>query len=183
MSEKMDGIRAYWDGKKFISKNGKCIFVPSKFSKGLPSVALDGEIWMGRGTYEKLTSLLKSNISNSAIDKWNEVGYYIFDLPSSSAPYEERLDKLQNLQLPTHVHLVKSIRCNDFKHLNLYLDEILNGGGEGIILREPNSIYTVGLISSSFLKLKRIDDTEVILTEVMNTGLFCQQYHLLNFYY
>jgi DNA ligase-1 len=37
MSEKLDGIRAYWDGEKLLSKNGNIIHAPIWFIKDLPS--------------------------------------------------------------------------------------------------------------------------------------------------
>ena len=50
MSEKMDGVRAYWNGEKLISKQAKDISCPNWFIEGLPKeVKLDGELWMGRG--------------------------------------------------------------------------------------------------------------------------------------
>lgn len=46
MSEKYDGIRAYWDGKDFWSRSGRTMpVVPDSFKKGLPDVGLDGELW------------------------------------------------------------------------------------------------------------------------------------------
>ncbi len=46
VSEKFDGIRAYWNGKeKMFFANGKQIKVPSFFTKGLPFHPLDGELW------------------------------------------------------------------------------------------------------------------------------------------
>ena len=46
MTEKYDGIRAYWDGKgKFYSRLGKEIKIPDWFSFDLPSIPLDGELW------------------------------------------------------------------------------------------------------------------------------------------
>lgn len=61
MSEKFDGVRAYWDGKNMYSKQGNILQVPLEFLNGLPSFALDGEIWLGKGTLEKLIGLLNSN--------------------------------------------------------------------------------------------------------------------------
>ena len=45
MSEKLDGIRAYWDGTQFWSKSGKLINLPDSFKEGLPDFHLDGELW------------------------------------------------------------------------------------------------------------------------------------------
>src|SRR5580658_1746325 len=41
MSEKLDGVRAYWDGKQFLSRQGNLYHAPDWFVAGLPDVALD----------------------------------------------------------------------------------------------------------------------------------------------
>src|SRR5580658_9321513 len=48
MSEKLDGVRAYWDGKQFLSRQGNLYRAPDWFIEGLPSVPLDGELWIDR---------------------------------------------------------------------------------------------------------------------------------------
>lgn len=46
MSEKFDGIRCFWDGKQFVSRNGRIIKAPKWFAEGLPKdTKLDGELW------------------------------------------------------------------------------------------------------------------------------------------
>src|SRR5688572_1079238 len=42
MSEKLDGVRAYWDGRRFISRLGNPYVAPDWFVAGLPAVPLDG---------------------------------------------------------------------------------------------------------------------------------------------
>ena len=49
LSEKLDGVRAYWDGSDFYSRNGNHFPAPAWFKAGLPPTPLDGELWMGRG--------------------------------------------------------------------------------------------------------------------------------------
>src|SRR5687768_5542369 len=112
MSEKMDGIRGYWDGAVLLSRKGKVIPTPPWFTAGLPAhMKLDGELWMGRGTTsEQLTPLL---VAKNRGDKWNQVGYYIFDLPSSDAPYDQRMNLIvaELTALPSHIHLVDYVKC------------------------------------------------------------------------
>src|SRR4051812_1414802 len=90
----MDGVRAYWDGHRFLSRQGKHICAPEGFTCGLPNIPLDGELWMGRGQFENLVSILKSSTGD-----WNQVGYNIFDLPSTNGPYSCRIEQLNQLQL------------------------------------------------------------------------------------
>lgn len=54
MSEKLDGIRAYWNGKELLSKNGNKIYAPSWFTKDFPPFELDGELWTKREDFENI---------------------------------------------------------------------------------------------------------------------------------
>ena len=149
----MDGVRAYWEGTKMVSRHGKKVNLPQTYTSALPhKTQLDGELWMGRGTFEVLLGILKSK--NEEESKWKQIGYYVFDLPSSVAPYEQRLVELNQLKLPPQVHIVESIRCKGMEHSNFYLEQIIEEGGEGLMAREPGSLYTIGLSARSLLKVK-----------------------------
>ena len=53
MSEKLDGVRGYWNGQSMISRQGKEISCPQWFIDQFPkNISLDGEFWLGRGTFE-----------------------------------------------------------------------------------------------------------------------------------
>lgn len=152
MSEKMDGVRAHWNGQILTSKQGNEIQCPYWFTDRLPSTtALDGELWMGRkNSLADISSVLKSKFG-----EWSQIGYYIFDIPSSIDTYEERMKEMDSLQsvLPPHAHIVKNIQCNGNEHLKQYLSSVVNGGGEGLILRKPQTANQRGY-TSSVLKVK-----------------------------
>ena len=149
----MDGMRGYWDSRQLLSRHGKVFEAPKWFTEDLPKISLDGEIWMGRGTFEKLRNVLNSK--DFEHNGWKDIGYYVFDIPCSSEPYEQRLKRLEALKpLPTHVHIVASIECTGSDQLNFLLDSLLERGGEGLMLREPGSMYNAGPITSSLLKVK-----------------------------
>ena len=52
MSEKLDGIRAYWDGTHLISRGGKIIHAPEWFTKNYPLFEIDGELWTKREDFD-----------------------------------------------------------------------------------------------------------------------------------
>ena len=52
MSEKLDGIRAYWDGTHLISRGGKIIHVPKWFTKNYPLFEIDGGLWTKREDFD-----------------------------------------------------------------------------------------------------------------------------------
>jgi len=51
VSEKLDGIRAIWDGYQFSSRQGHPIYAPAWFTQHFPTRPLDGELWIGRGQF------------------------------------------------------------------------------------------------------------------------------------
>src|SRR5204862_6869700 len=59
MSEKLDGVRAYWDGERFISRLGNEFHAPDWFAKGLPETPLDGELWVERKAFQKTVSIVR----------------------------------------------------------------------------------------------------------------------------
>src|SRR5947207_273585 len=105
LSEKLDGVRAFWDGERLLSRNGKVLNIPPHFTCTFPKKELDGELWMGKQTLEKLLSLLNSDWND---EDWHSVHYGIFDIPNSRAPYEDRMKELQQLTLPSCASIVHS---------------------------------------------------------------------------
>jgi ATP-dependent DNA ligase len=45
MSEKYDGMRLYWNGSEFLTRQGRKVHVPEFITSQMPQVALDGELW------------------------------------------------------------------------------------------------------------------------------------------
>src|SRR5690349_20423608 len=130
----MDGVRVYWDGSKFLSFYCQEIAVPEPFKAGLPSIPLDGMLWIGRGLNKKLIDMISTKDSD-----WKSVYLYIFDLPSSEERYEERMASLLKLSLPRHARVHKTEKCQSMEHVQQILESVLTAGGEGIMAREPNS--------------------------------------------
>jgi DNA ligase-1 len=52
MSEKLDGVRCYWNGSAMYTRNGNLFYPPDWFKQELPNdMALDGELWTKRGDF------------------------------------------------------------------------------------------------------------------------------------
>src|SRR5690348_2862272 len=121
MSEKMDGVRAYWNGDILLSRHGNSISCPEWFITKLPKqFFLDGELWMGPGTtYMNLNRALHSKNGD-----WSQMNYYIFDIPSSPGSYEDRMKLMESLKpiLPPHIRIVDNTKCTGTEHLLKYLD-------------------------------------------------------------
>jgi DNA ligase-1 len=147
----MDGVRAYWNGTRLISRHGKPFICPIWFVETLPPISLDGELWMGRGTLDNLMMLLNSR--NHIDITWKSVKLMAFDLPNSTEQYEYRQEIIRSLQLPPHVVPVDVQECKGYEHLRNVLEEFVRNGGEGLMLSKPRSLY-VGGRTSYLLKVK-----------------------------
>ena len=75
LSEKLDGVRAYWDGKRFLSRNGNRYVAPEWFTRGLPDTPLDGELWVGRKQFQRTVSIVRRG---DAAELWREVATLAF---------------------------------------------------------------------------------------------------------
>jgi DNA ligase-1 len=159
MSEKLDGFRAYWDGKMFISRLGNAIHAPDWFAAGLPDVPLDGELWLGRKAFQRTSSIVRRQDRS---DHWKEVRFVVFDAPAVDDAFEARIEFLkkhvEKYKPPyavAHAHEL----CRDVDHLRQELARIEGLGGEGLMMRQPGSRYAVGR-STSLLKVKTFHDAE-----------------------
>lgn len=166
MSEKLDGVRALWDGKRFLSRQGNPFVVPEWFSKELPDVVLDGELWIGRREFQQTVSVVRSRDKNAG---WKHVRFLVFDAPALDDAWENRMAYLEQL-LPARcrrgavVMSVEHVRCEGRPHLQRQLKKIETLGGEGLMLREPRSAYEAGR-SPTLLKVKSFLDAEATVVE------------------
>lgn len=158
MSEKLDGARAYWDGNQFLSRLGNVYRAPAWFCEGLPKVPLDGELWMGRGRFQRTMSIVRRQDSS---DHWREVRFVAFDAPNRPEAFEVRQSLLQDwLSGQAEFATVLDQRmCDDVGHLRAELERVEGLGGEGLMLRQPGSLYEVGR-SATLLKVKTFMDAE-----------------------
>jgi DNA ligase-1 len=155
MSEKLDGVRAYWDGQKFISRLGNEFFAPDFFRAGLPDHPLDGELWMGRKKFQDTVSIVRQL---NAGDYWKRLRFLVFDAPHLKTSFEHRMTSLARLEHP-YVTLVTQERCKGVEHLKTELARVEALGAEGLMLRQPGSLYESGR-SYSLLKVKTFHDAE-----------------------
>jgi DNA ligase-1 len=163
MSEKLDGVRAYWTGKgEFLSRQGNLFHAPDWFMEGLPEAPLDGELWIDRKKFQRTVSIVRRQ---DKTDLWKEVRYLVFDAPAATGDFEDRLefvrDALQRRPsqfVQPHDHQL----CRDTEHLRSELQRIEALGGEGLMLREPGSLYEAGR-SSTLLKVKTFHDAEAVV--------------------
>lgn len=146
-SEKLDGVRAFWTGSEFITRHGKTLSMPEWFTEGMPDVRLDGELWMGNGTFDQLQSEMQRKDG-----EWRGVRFMIFDLAVLRLTTRHRLSELSRLNLPNHCQLVAHELLRDHAHLDTLEEGIVRRGGEGICLRHKDEFYR----PNNFIKVKRL---------------------------
>jgi DNA ligase-1 len=172
MSEKYDGLRGYWDGRQLWSRKGKLIHAPDYFLAELPrDIALDGELWIGRGQFEETTSTVLSETPDA---RWKSVHFMVFDAPQAKGTFEERMQFLQ-ATLPKRnrfAKVVAQVRCKGTVQLLVERDRIVGLGGEGLMLRQPESEYEPAR-SPTLLKVKLYDDAEAtVVAHQLGEGKF-----------
>lgn len=164
MSEKLDGVRGYWTGKQLISRSGNPYHAPKWFTRNFPSTPLDGELWLGRQQFAELVSIVRRKTPDA---DWKKVRYLIFDAPLVEGGFEKRLD-FARLWFQRHsspyAEVLKQQICENEAHLRKELRKVESLGGEGMMLRKPDSPYTVGR-SYNLLKVKTYEDAEATVIE------------------
>jgi DNA ligase-1 len=159
MSEKLDGVRAYWDGKQFLSRQGNRYRAPAWFTAGLPLEPLDGELWIGRKQFQRTVSIVRRQ---DEPDLWKEVRFVVFDAPADDGPFEARLrliETIMEISRPAYALAHEHLTCTGHDHLQKELARVDGIGGEGLMLRQPGSSYAAGR-SATLLKVKRFHDAE-----------------------
>lgn len=162
MSEKLDGVRAYWNGSEFITRQGNVYRAPDWFTADLPKHPLDGELWMGRKMFQQTISIVKSA---NAGERWRKLTYVVFDAPAHGGKFEDRMTYLLELQAnlnPKHMRVLKQERVNHMNHLLQTMKDLVAEGAEGMMVRQPGSLYVAGR-SSTLLKVKPFQDAEAVI--------------------
>jgi len=159
MSEKLDGVRGYWDGQQLFSKHGYPLNPPPEFIRELPDFPLEGELWGGRGTFAQTASIVKHKQPHQG---WLQLKFAIFDVPAAPGGFVQRIKLAQDwfADHPSlYAFVIPQNIVPDREHLYRELQRIEKVGGEGLIVRKPDALYTAGR-SVEILKVKSYQDDE-----------------------
>ncbi|MFO1269288.1 MAG: DNA ligase [Rubrivivax sp.] len=160
VSEKLDGVRAYWDGRRLFFRSGIAVVAPQWFVARLPATPLDGELWLGRGRFETLAGTVRRTAAVDA--EWRAVRYEVFDLPAAPGPFAERARALAHLvreAASPALGAVAQHELPDRDALRRFYDRVLREGGEGLVLHRAEATWRAGR-SDALLKLKPVADAE-----------------------
>lgn len=163
VSEKLDGVRAVWDGQTLRFRSGKNIHAPAWFLAGLPKQPLDGELWLGRGGFDRLSGIVRRDVPDDT--EWRDVRYMIFELPGGTGGFGERAEMIRQLVRQVNVPWLREIEqfsVVDRSSLKKRLEVVVQAGGEGLMLHLADAPYETGR-SDVLLKVKPWQDAEAIV--------------------
>lgn len=163
ISEKLDGYRAVWNGTEMISRHGNKFNIPKEIINTLPkNIILDGELFISRGNFEKCSILKKKNITINEFLKI-KIKYNVFDIISSKKKYKDKIEDIKKICNTNHflIFIKQKIVKNNVEIKNIF-NKLIQKGAEGIMLRDPNSVYEKKR-SNTLVKLKAKNDDEAII--------------------
>ena len=165
VSEKLDGVRASWDGRSIRFRSGNPVPAPRWFLDALPGHPLDGELWLGRGSFDQLSAIVRRQSPDDA--EWRRVRYMIFELPNASGSFTERVEQIKAITAaanPPWLQAVPQFRLPDAVALQKKLRDIVRSGGEGLMLHRDDAVYETGR-SSALLKVTPWQDAEATVVD------------------
>ncbi len=159
MSEKLDGVRAYWDGTQLLSRGGKIIYAPEWFLEGYPPFEIDGELWSKRGDFDHISSIVRDRVPSK---EWRLITHNIFEVPNADGNLSTRLKQVGAFENAS-IKIVKQIKVDNKDALQKFLKYVESLGGEGVVVRDPKVAY-INKRTSSALKVKTFHDAECRVT-------------------
>jgi len=173
VSEKLDGIRGYWNGSQLLSKQGNPFTAPEWFTESFPHQPLDGELWIGREQFEAVSSVVRTQDNTNA--EWKKIKFMIFDLPSSQQPFHERVATMQKIVAQSkspYLKVIEQKKVDNNKALQQLLDDIVKMKGEGLMLHHQDALYQVKR-NRDLMKLKKFEDAEAtVIAHLPGKGKF-----------
>lgn len=160
VSEKLDGVRARWDGRALWTRGGARIAAPAMFTRGWPAEPMDGELWIARGCFDEVSALVRR--VGSEPKAWRDVRFMVFDLPAHRGTFADRVARMRTLvpaARSTHLAMIPQRRIGSAAELDAELARVVAAGGEGLMLHRRNAVYRAGR-SEDLLKYKPHEDAE-----------------------
>lgn len=159
VSEKLDGVRALWDGTTLRFRSGRVVAAPAWFLAALPKTPLDGELWMGRRRFDELSGAVRR--TEPVYAEWRRITYRVFELPAGEGTFEQRAGQLKAL-VSDIVLPVEQQRFQSNAELRAKLKQVVDAGGEGLMLHRADAPVASGR-SDLLLKLKPLADAEAVV--------------------
>ena len=175
---------------KFYSRNNKPFNAPHWFIESMPPYnllqdkILDGELWAGRDNFQHMGPVRKKI---PIPEEWLTIQNQVYDVIGENIPFVQRLKDLKKIvnftqkawkirlkneefYLPNEETIepplifAQQTKIKSEKMMREYYQNIIDNGGEGIIIKHPESLYENGR-SSYMLKFKPAFDRECIIID------------------
>lgn len=173
VSEKLDGVRGYWDGEHLYTRNGVRINPPPGLTHNWPKAKLHGELWMGRGRFDEVSGIVRRHAPNA--EDWQSIRFMVFDLHDPMQTFATRLQRMRKLIRQSDsstLQFVVQSEISDEASLMRHLAEVTALGGEGLILHRKDALYRAGR-SNDILKLKQRWDAEArVIAHIPGKGKY-----------
>ncbi|MCD9007809.1 DNA ligase [Luteimonas sp. XNQY3] len=173
VSEKLDGVRARWDGRALWTRGGHRIATPPAFVQGWPDTPMDGELWIARNRFDVVSGVARSTRPDPAA--WEAVRFMVFDLPAHPGPFSKRVAAMRPLiarAAHPQLQMVEQNRIASRAALDARLAQVVAAGGEGLMLHHADAHYGAGR-SNALLKLKPHADAEArVLAHAPGNGKY-----------
>ena len=173
ISEKLDGMRGYWNGKNLLTRQGNPIYLPKGFSDNWPNVPLDGELWSARGKFQEIISCTRKKTPSPKC--WQHIKFMVFDLPESTLHFSQRIQQINQYLAQSSsqtIAMITQFTLTNNKQLFTKLDEVVALGGEGLMLHHKKAYYHSGR-NAHLLKLKPYQDAEAtVLKHIKGKGKY-----------
>jgi len=160
VSEKLDGVRGHWTGERLLTRSGHRVHPPAWFTADWPSTPMDGELWLDRGHFAKVSGIVRTR--EPVDSEWREVRFMVFDLPAHDGPFEARARRIRELLGTANVAWLRPVPQStvaDIDDLDAWLERVVDAGGEGLMLHRRDGRYRAGH-SDALLKYKQHTDAE-----------------------
>lgn len=159
-AEKLDGVRAYWDGRQLLTRQGNLINAPVWFTQVLPDFAVEGELWIGRQQFERVSGIARQKKADEA--SWRDIRFYLFDLPHYPGTFKQRRRVLEAWVASANFLHIQAVDISPFLSadaLQKQLSDWTEKGAEGVMLYRGDGLYQARR-TDDLLKLKGYEDAE-----------------------
>ena len=179
--EEVDGVLV----GKFYSRNNKSFNAPDWFLESMPPPNLlgdkiiDGELWAGRDNFQ-LMGIVRKKVPIP--EEWLNIQYQVYDITNIEGGFVDRLKKLKKIvdftgkswsirlkneefyipegvEIPPPLVFATQKRITSESMMKSFYKDIIDNGGEGIMIKHPLSTYENGR-SNYMLKYKPAFDRE-----------------------
>ena len=148
LSQKMDGVRAYWDGAELWTRGGNRIEIPAVWRAELPALTLDCELYHGLDGLYRCGGAARSGRFLPGME------LVCFEAPTLQGNWRARMDAVDALaagidclRTPPRWH------AQSTPHALRIMRSVHRRGGEGLVARSPALIAQPGR-TAQVLKLK-----------------------------